>query len=1277
MTKTIPIWCCVLNRAIARKRAEQQAAAERARAAAPSPHLQPSSNIPDPLAQPPAAPCPSCPVPVPSSTWPSPARTRCCSLGSGAAPGAGGGAGGTPDTCQTRVGSLSSWLERSGVAVGAGSGGSAGAGEGLGGCAEERGMGGLAAGDGAAAAAPAAAAAAGCGVPQMPNGVTWGHGSAQGHGHRHGLMTPPPPSTAEEMSGGEEQQQQQPHGEHGAAACGTAAGRQPPCIPAAPVWWTAADAIGSEAGPPATAGAGAADSRPGVLPSTDSLPEEGCPLALLLEPSHSLDSHAGSSCCSSPGVGPSTAQASEGGSGRGSACGYGCAPGCSSTDGSCCSSGSGGSGRCGSSGGGADVDMSEAPATEGGGSSSNFGIGVHTEGWGACHTEVDLCCAAGPCGSPDEGWRRIFGTTTRGAAAARGVAGRAALAPAGPHTGVELGPQRPSYAETGTDLEGAGDCLAAGLRTCATAITAGLQGKACSASGATPSACPHPHSLRTDSPLHPSPGLHPLPSPPAGPSSPHHTVPIASTTDSPCTPADGTDPWDTSLHLPLWVSQHERVGIEARLEGFVDSLLRVGADVEGLAAALRKPLRPLWLSQASTIWVDQVAQPEQLPFTPVILVSASQPHSYTRQAGGVTAVDVTVVGGRTGRTGAGGKVALEEDEDGCGGGSGGCSWTYVYVPGAGDDEESWAAGLTPAVFWAHHQELLQAGPAGVYDAVRHVLEREAAALAQHGVNSTTTAAAALTLTQLASGGGCVAQGNSGGVAGAGYVAATDAHHLLPAGCRPGAAAGAAAVTATGTGVYYIGGTGIALGDMAAGAAPGVWEHVGAVLCVGLQPHPSMAGERQWPVEAVAAQAAATQAAGAAGTGGEGCGSRDQCGGERGRRVEGEGRLGMEHESGDDTGPVDGLPGNGGGSGGAAELLGCGSAAAAAEGDGCLCGGSGPGVVAACHRPAQGDGEAVAGTAHVDHRSHAHHIHSNKHHHQHHQHHHHAPRYLHLPVQHFKFSRSGLAQQLDAALRFASHHLARGRTVLIHDANGAWAEEWLWAGAWGAGGVGRVVWRLGHSSHLGLGLSHKRTDGRCAAQGCIPSAFVSVRLLDVAWRRQGMALVCKSWLVVHAYLRPPLTLLGRYPRPAYPSSPKVPTRACVWLWRCCWRATPRPPAAKRPRGCGRTGVWTPPRGPARWPLVRRLYGSGWRSSAAATRPGGPRAACCARCSTISWWRRGRGRARTRARRRIEAGWAGRHVACSEGLGGHAGQQTASRRLRWRRSPVSACVRAPAS
>lgn len=30
-----------------------------------------------------------------------------------------------------------------------------------------------------------------------------------------------------------------------------------------------------------------------------------------------------------------------------------------------------------------------------------------------------------------------------------------------------------------------------------------------------------------------------------------------------------------------------------------------------------------------------------------------------------------------------------------------------YIQGAGDDEESWAMGLTPPVFWEHHDYILE------------------------------------------------------------------------------------------------------------------------------------------------------------------------------------------------------------------------------------------------------------------------------------------------------------------------------------------------------------------------------------------------------------------------------------------------------------------------------------------------------------------------------------------------------------------------------------------
>jgi tRNA A64-2'-O-ribosylphosphate transferase len=67
-------------------------------------------------------------------------------------------------------------------------------------------------------------------------------------------------------------------------------------------------------------------------------------------------------------------------------------------------------------------------------------------------------------------------------------------------------------------------------------------------------------------------------------------------------PADG---WDLELHLPPWASRNEAAGIAARLPSWVADLEGVGADIGGLSRVLSKPLRPLWLSQKSRIWIDE------------------------------------------------------------------------------------------------------------------------------------------------------------------------------------------------------------------------------------------------------------------------------------------------------------------------------------------------------------------------------------------------------------------------------------------------------------------------------------------------------------------------------------------------------------------------------------------------------------------------------------------------------------------------------------------------
>jgi tRNA A64-2'-O-ribosylphosphate transferase len=69
-------------------------------------------------------------------------------------------------------------------------------------------------------------------------------------------------------------------------------------------------------------------------------------------------------------------------------------------------------------------------------------------------------------------------------------------------------------------------------------------------------------------------------------------------------------------------------------------------------------------------------------------------------------------------------------------------WPFVYLPGAADDDEAWAQGLTPALFWAHAPALLAAGPDDCAATVRAVVS------AQRTVpftpTTTTTATATIT-----------------------------------------------------------------------------------------------------------------------------------------------------------------------------------------------------------------------------------------------------------------------------------------------------------------------------------------------------------------------------------------------------------------------------------------------------------------------------------------------------------------------------------------------------
>ncbi|KAK9675856.1 hypothetical protein RND81_11G036300 [Saponaria officinalis] len=162
------------------------------------------------------------------------------------------------------------------------------------------------------------------------------------------------------------------------------------------------------------------------------------------------------------------------------------------------------------------------------------------------------------------------------------------------------------------------------------------------------------------------------------------------------TTEDASIEWNCSLHLPLFVSKTEKAAIESRLEEFTLRLEESGADIASLATSLRKPLRPLWISQKSVIWLNEVPDHDSWNFTPIILVSASSQNGFIHQR--------------------------ESTE-----------FSWNYIPGAGDDEESWARGLTPVLFWRHVYDLINCEPNLCNRKVTEIVETDRVYRAQRGL----------------------------------------------------------------------------------------------------------------------------------------------------------------------------------------------------------------------------------------------------------------------------------------------------------------------------------------------------------------------------------------------------------------------------------------------------------------------------------------------------------------------------------------------------------------
>lgn len=145
--------------------------------------------------------------------------------------------------------------------------------------------------------------------------------------------------------------------------------------------------------------------------------------------------------------------------------------------------------------------------------------------------------------------------------------------------------------------------------------------------------------------------------------------------------------WDCSLHLPLWISDTERASIEHLVEEWTRQFEVCGADIDSLASKIVKPLRPLWISQKSVIWLNEVPDYNSWNFTPIILVSASASQGKIQQ-----------------------RCTSE--------------YSWHYIPGAGDDEESWARGLHPNLFWKKAHDIIDSGPSMCNQIVSELVEKD-------------------------------------------------------------------------------------------------------------------------------------------------------------------------------------------------------------------------------------------------------------------------------------------------------------------------------------------------------------------------------------------------------------------------------------------------------------------------------------------------------------------------------------------------------------------------
>ena len=249
--------------------------------------------------------------------------------------------------------------------------------------------------------------------------------------------------------------------------------------------------------------------------------------------------------------------------------------------------------------------------------------------------------------------------------------------------------------------------------------------------------------------------------------------------------------WDARLHLPPWVPPSERSQIEARLDGWVAALRKpaLAPVVSRLDAALDRPLVPSWLCPDAAETASERAG-RAGPAAERGYREASQ-HAASAAAAAAEAAEAGAPFYAIHCVSASEASTSEHSRERA-------SWTYVQ--GAGDDEENWSRGLTPAQWWTWRGELMRLAELGA-----ELADEELSRLEAQAVASPEPAAA------------------GGGAAAAGEVVAG------PSADADAGASGGGGVPCAPVALW---GSRLLLGRRCDADTAAVWEHADAVLDVG-------------------------------------------------------------------------------------------------------------------------------------------------------------------------------------------------------------------------------------------------------------------------------------------------------------------------------------------------------------------------------------------------------------------------------------------------------------